>query len=279
MIRIIIASILVLLILIFFLLKKSKRITPTNESVIMFTGGLGSGKTYQATIYAVKKYKENYKKWKKEKDYRKLPPLIYSNIPIEFKRKHKKIKSKLLTIDILTLNKRVREGSIIIVDEFGSVASQYDWNNDKVLDYLNLLMRDFRQFTKGGYLVITDQRLGSLPIEVRNRINTIYNCISCKWYFNLFVKCTYAPLQFTQNVEQYTAKTLIELKQSHTYIAKNYYDTYALSDLYQKIALELEEIKEQDSKKVLEPITISPNKAYNRIKEFNKNERNNTKLW
>ena len=269
---------LILLILVFFLVKKSKKIVPTNECVVAFTGGLGSGKTYQACIYAVKKYKENYKKWKKEKDYRKLPPLIYSNIPIEFKRKGKKIKSVKLTIDILTLNKRVREGSIIIADEFGAIASQYDWNNDKVLDFLNTFMRDFRQFTKGGYLIITDQRLGSMPIEVRNRINTVYNCLSCKWILGLFVKCEYSPLQFTQNVEQYTAKTLIELKQKHIYKAKNYYDTYALSDLYYKIAEKLEKVEEQDSKKVLEPITISPNKAYNRIKEINKEENKNTKL-
>ena len=85
-------------------------------------------------------------------------------------------------------------------------------------------------------------------------------------------------IQFTQSVEQYTAKTLIELKQKHLYRAKNYYDTYALSDLYHKIAEKLEKIEEQDSKKVLEPITISPNKAYNRIKEMNKQENKNIKL-
>ena len=274
----ILIAILAIILLIFILLKKSKSVKPTKECVIAFTGGLGSGKTYQAVNYAVKKYKENYKKRKKEKDYRKLPPLIYSNIPIEFKRKGKKIKSVLLTTDILTLSKRVREGSIIIADEFGSIASQYDWNNDKVMDYLNILIRDFRQFTKGGYLIITDQRLGSMPIEIRNRINIVFNCISCKWFLNIIVKCSYAPIQFTQNVEQYTAKTLIELTQTHFYLGKNYYDTYALSDLYLKLAKDLENITYQDSKKVLEPISISPNKCYNRIKEINKEENKNTKL-
>lgn len=149
-----------------------------NNTVIAFTGGLGSGKTYLGVKYALK----HYRKMRFLYFLRiiKDEPMFFSNIPIRITRKKWAIK---LEYDHLTLKSRLPEYSTVFIDELGQIASQYDFNNPYVMQYLQEFIRFFRHYVDGK-LIVTDQTSSNIVVAIRRRINQIYNLYDFKrWFF------------------------------------------------------------------------------------------------
>lgn len=175
--------ILILTVLIFYYLwvinKKIYKIS--NNSVLAFTGGLGSGKSLTAVLTAIKKHKKRYFWWKlnqmiaitpkarvRQMQYKNTPPLIYSNIPIKYKHYVE------LTKEHLVLEKSIHEYSIVLIDEVGQFAGRYDWGNPLVKNELQEFIRFYRHYIDGT-LIITDQNSDNIVVDIRRRINVIYN--------------------------------------------------------------------------------------------------------
>ncbi len=227
-----------------------------NETVIAYIGGLGSGKTLNGANRAIKLYKKNLKAWKQDKDGSPAP-LLVSNIPLQFKFKGKRYNSISLNEEILTLKQRLPIGSITFIDEIGTIASQFDWNKKDVKNELTEFVRLYRQYTKGGYLVITEQTLDSIVKPLRDRINAIIYCLKTNTFSKL-ASTQFCVLRFTQQIDSYTADSLDNLRQRNLFVIKKYYDTYAYSTRYIEITKNKPvEIKQQDSTKVKEIIELN----------------------
>ena len=149
------------------------------DTIVAFTGGLGSGKTAESVYLAIRLYKKNVVKAKKEnRKMKRLKkplndlPKLYSNIPI---RLNGRVYSSPLTEDILLLRKRMPLYSVVLIDEVSLFATQFDYKNPNILDNFNEFVRLFRHYTKGGYLIVNDQCSENINLWVRRRLNVVQN--------------------------------------------------------------------------------------------------------
>ena len=159
----------------------------TFDTVVAFTGGLGSGKSFLSTELAVKLLRRKRREvWFKNlfrKKGEKLPlPYLYSSIPVEVSKKEKAI---ILTEKHLTLQERLVPGSVCFIDEIGSFCSQFDYKA-KNADVFDEFVRFYRHYTRNGYLVCNDQCSENIVLQVRRRLNTVYNLMGFRKWFGIF---------------------------------------------------------------------------------------------
>lgn len=169
-VALIIVGILAVLLLLQFIRAKPM----TRNTVLCFTGGLGAGKTYCAVQKAISFYKRQRLRY----FFRWCPiignknkPTLYSNIPI---RLGKDKYSEALSIEHLTLQKRLPEKAVVLIDEIGQFANQYEHDNPYVMYYLQEFIRFYRHYIDGR-LILTDQASDNIVKQIRLRVNVIYN--------------------------------------------------------------------------------------------------------
>ena len=146
-----------------FFKKKYNAVRIHGNSVLCFTGGLGSGKTFSAVTYAVKNYKIDRFLYKIK--LLKHKPYIISNIPV---RVSKKEWANVLTREMLLLEERIPERAYIIIDEIGSFADQYSFDNPNVMGTFTELVRFYRHYVNGKF-IFTDQSLSNVIFSVKRR--------------------------------------------------------------------------------------------------------------
>lgn len=181
-------ALIILIVLVIFAFKTYNR---KYDTVIAYTGGLGSGKSMLSTETAVKLLRRNrakvtrynllHPKSKKEK------PLLYSNIPIRISGKEW---AQVLTADHLLLRAKIVEKSVTYIDEVGSFANQFQFKA-RNMEIFDEFVRFYRHYTKGGYLVVNDQCSENIVLQIRRRINTVFNLMHFKAWFGIFytVRC------------------------------------------------------------------------------------------
>ena len=177
------------------------------DTVICLTGGLGTGKTLIAVDQAIKEYRKRLLMWRlglynKRKGLKLIKkaemPRLYSNIPLLLRRPiyisrklipHREYFSEVLTYEHILLLDRVPEYSVVMIDEVGQVADQYQYDNPFVMQDLQKFVRYFRHFVDGK-LILTDQSSSNIVVAIRRRINKIYNLHDFKrnWFFFFKVK-------------------------------------------------------------------------------------------
>lgn len=213
-------AILILIALIIWLIWLIRPYIIKHDTTILFTGGLGSGKTLESVKRAMvlirknrffKYYWPNFKAKRiinpirrcknkhTEKKYNKLvnlkrinqaneyikkhpqlpmlemakKPLLYSNIPIHF-RSHlfgfKKEWATQLEIDHLVLIKEINEYSVVLIDEFPQLLSQFEWDLEIVQTHINEFITFFRHYI-GGHLIINAQSPDEIECHVRRKLN------------------------------------------------------------------------------------------------------------
>ena len=159
----------------------------TFDTVVAFTGGLGSGKSFLSVQMAIKLLKRKRrevffynlfhpKKKKKER------PLLYSSIPVKVSRKEM---ATVLTDEHLLLQKHIVKNSVLLLDEIGGYCSQFDFRAPNA-DVFDEFVRFFRHYVQ-GYLVCNDQCSENIVLQVRRRLNTVYNLMGFrKWFFIVY---------------------------------------------------------------------------------------------
>lgn len=177
-----------------------KRI-PKN-TLIGFTGSLGSGKTYLGVREAIKHYKYTRLLFKLRIIRRKTKPLFYSNIPIYLGKQFlffgEPVWSRQLTYAHLTGVDRIPEYSTVFIDEFGQFASQYDYDNPFVMQYLQKFLRLFRHWTDGK-LIFTDQSSSNIVKALRTRMNQVYHLSDFRRSWIFFFKVNVQELHFVED--------------------------------------------------------------------------------
>ena len=142
MVTIIIIAILVMLVIRTWLLYQ----IDTRDTLIAFTGGLGSGKTFFSVQIAIKALRIERLRWWVNKiihpKEKKPKPMLYSSIPIRISKREM---SCVLTPEILLLQEPIPEYSIVMIDEIGGFCSQFDYQVKNV-EYFDDFVRYFRHY-------------------------------------------------------------------------------------------------------------------------------------
>lgn len=208
----------------------------TYDTVVAFTGGLGSGKSFLSVKTAVKLLRRKrrevwfYNVFHKDK----LPrPLLYSSIPVKISRNEM---STALVAEHLTLQKHIVLNSVVLIDEIGGFCSQFDYRVENS-DLFDEFVRFFRHYVQ-GYLVVNDQCSENIVLQVRRRLNTVYNLMAFrKRFFGLIYTVKVRNISISEEIqtieEQNTEdnmRTLIGLMPLF-----RRYDTHCYSERYEAV--------------------------------------------
>ena len=164
------------------LLLKTYRLD-TRDTVIAFSGGLGSGKTFLSVRTALRALRWSRILWRLDKLLHPVSrkhdpkPELYSSIPIRTVTgilRKKETFSHKLTPEILLLQERIPPRSVVMIDEIGSFMSQFEYRAVNA-DRLDEFVRLFRHYTLGGKFICNDQCSENIVLQVRRRLNTVYN--------------------------------------------------------------------------------------------------------
>lgn len=230
---IIIAVILILIIL-------SRFYTIREETVIGLTGGLGTGKTLIGVTKSVNLLKRARFKWwidthiflwKKKRE----KPQLYSNIPIRISKKEWATE---LTEQHLLLQEKIIEKSIVFMDEIGAYASQWEYNNPNAKETFDEFIRLFRHYTKGGYLIATEQCSENIILTVRRRINTINNLMHFKKWLGIFYTVRVRKISISEEIktiEENNAEDNMKTMVGLLIGKRKMYDTYCYSGRYKTV--------------------------------------------
>lgn len=183
------------------------------EVITAFTGGLGSGKTCLSVDIAKRLLKKNQRKLKRKLKWRKrrnrwlfwLPkkpeiyeqPVLISNIPVivvkrsrlwqwirvHILRKERKLDvySVQLTKEMLLLQSSFPKGSVILLDEIGAWASQFQFKDLNVIQVFDEFVRLYRHYYAiedlniEPYMVVNDQCSENINLVIRRRLNMVHN--------------------------------------------------------------------------------------------------------
>lgn len=132
---ILVLCIIVALVILFFIIKPY---FIKYDTVVAYTGGLGSGKSFMSTLTARRELRKNRLKTFfyniKQRILRRPTlerPLLYSSIPIQIS-KHEM--STVLNADMLTLQEGFVKGSVVFIDEVDVFANQFAFGNHNVIE-------------------------------------------------------------------------------------------------------------------------------------------------
>lgn len=212
------------------------------DTVVAFTGGLGSGKTFLSVKTARKLLRKVrfevwlYNLFHKDK---KIKPMLYSSIPVKVSKKEWALE---LTPEHCLLKTRLCEKAIVFIDEIGAFASQFDFDLPNVKDNFNEFTRLYRQYTKGGYLVVNDQCSENINLYIRRRINTVFNLMHFKKWLGFIYTVRVRNISISEEI-----KTIEEedTEDSTTIMFGlipffKSYDTYCYSERYNTVPFNAE---------------------------------------
>lgn len=147
------------------------------------------------------------------------------------------------TAEHILLQKKVNLMSIFFVDELGSFCSQFEYSNPNVLNGLDEFVRLYRHYTKGGYLIFTDQCSDNFVKQIRVRLNKIFVLDKFKKYFFLY-RVNVREMSTSEDIKVVEEKNK-EDNECHTWglLPKHkIYDTYCYSERYNSVPKEEESV-------------------------------------
>ncbi len=180
------------------------------DTVIGFTGGLGTGKSFLSVETAVRELRKNRARTKwynffHSKKKRQPLPEMYSSIPVRYKLKlFKWTYANVLKVEHLTLQEKIIPGSIVFLDEIDVFCNQFGLANPNIIDMANkkdiqnrkllaekdiklpdtglvdeeirLFRHLFSNHTTGveAKLVTNSQATSNIATIIRRRMNTVF---------------------------------------------------------------------------------------------------------
>lgn len=209
------------------------------DTVLCFTGGLGSGKSLISTQMAVKLLKKNrmkvlwYNLWHRKN--KKSKPMLYSSIPLRIRRKEWALQ---LRPEHLILQEKLPERCVVFLDEIDSFASQFQFKEPNIIQNFDEFCRFFRHYTKGGYLVCNTQCTDNLVLQVRRRMNTVFNLMHFKKWFWVFYTVKVRNISISEEIKTIETED-VEDNMSTLFgflpIFCRRYDTYCYSGRYETV--------------------------------------------
>lgn len=248
------------------------------EIITAFTGGLGSGKTMLSVNLALKLLKRNRRKLKRIAKWRKIRnkilffkspknvvfdnPLLISNIPIMVYKPWKwwngvrklfgfkpnqPVYSTKLTKDMLLLQTSIPKGSVILLDEIGAFASQFQFKDLNVIKVFDEFVRLFRHYyavpttNVEPYMVVNDQCSENINLVVRRRLNMVHNLSNflCIWRLGFYYE---RIISISEEIKTIDTRTGLENDTQDNsnfrwnfLIAKKKYDSHCYSERVKRL--------------------------------------------
>lgn len=202
-----------------------------------YSGRNGSGKTFNLTIKARRRYKRSCLHWllvnksifrktkkaKKSELYNQEKPKLYSNYPIIIdKQKYKKTKrysdewikydkyvyklSKMVEIGYIDNTKPFPLGSIVVIDEFSRFLNQFvsikDKEYQKTLENIGDNLTFWRHY-HGNYsnFLVSSQCTNEINHNIRYKLNQSICFDSTKHYLKLIHISKYRVIDLTDNIK------------------------------------------------------------------------------
>lgn len=211
---IILLIVLVILLIIYIKFRKHKK-----NTILCYSGGNGTGKTFNMTADALRGLKKARRHWKSinkptfqwlwlwipyfnkkrknKEDYGLDMPQLYSTYPIKISNKEL---SQKLTNDIMFEEKTIPLNSQVVIDEFSGWISQFEYN-EKFSQTLNDHLQKFRHYHGNlSHFYCADQCTNNIPIQVRYRCNSAVICQETKHI--LFIHITkYKMIELTDDIK------------------------------------------------------------------------------
>lgn len=229
-----------------------------DDTMIIFTGGVGAGKSWMSAVSVRRAYKKQLRKWKRYKKFPgyEEPPRVYSSIPLQYAPGKWATK---LTVEHLLLQRRIRPLSVVFIDEIDVFANQFQYGNPCIVNTkggrldgnFDEFCRLFRHYTRGGKLIGNSQNLENLNLTIRRRINVEVNLTRCfvDSYAPLFCYYSVRFRHRTGNVEVTTDKddVLNDYDTQRGLIIPGFkmYDTYCYSRRYERVPYKEETVFEE----------------------------------
>ena len=218
----------------------------TFDTVVAFTGGLGSGKSFLSVQMAIKLLKRKRREvwWynlfhcKNKKEI----PLLYSSIPVKVSKKEM---ATVLTDGHLLLQRHIVKNSVLLLDEIGGYCSQFDYRAINA-DVFDEFIRFFRHYVQ-GYLVCNDQCSENIVLQVRRRLNTVYNLMGFRRRFFFFYTVKVRNISVSEEIktieEQDTEDNMTTLFGLMPLFRR--YDTHCYAHRYDRVPLSAESVYAQ----------------------------------
>lgn len=247
------------------------------DTTITINGGLGSGKTLHAVKIAIvlirkvrfikwKLYNKirqpiehffkskvnkhriklnakhrNDPKWKLKPllkiHAKRKKPLLYSNIPIHFKKslfkREREWAIKLEAPHILLL-KQIREYSIVVIDELPQFVNQFNWKEELIQNNVNEFITFFRHYV-GGYFICTSQASDDIVVQIRRKLNQAIWCFDFKKHlFGLFYTVRMCDIMLSDQIGTISTTFIEDNTKVHfgLFPARNTYDTRCYKPRY-----------------------------------------------
>ena len=200
--------------------------------------------------------KKNIIKHRKILEYKKLrsKPMLYSNMPIHYKThifSRKREWAKIITPKHIFLIKRIREYSVVLIDEFPQFINQFEWDNEVVQDNANEFITLFRHYI-GGFLIINAQSESDIVVQFRRKLNQAIWCFDFKKHlFGLFYTNKMCDIMLSDNVGTMATTQIEENTKVHfgLFPPRNTYDTRCYSVRYNNV-LEKNIMAEEEHEKL-----------------------------
>lgn len=172
-----------------------------------------------------------------------------------------------LTEDYLLLQSHINHKSVVFLDEIGGYVNQYEYSNPNVVGALDEFVRFFRHYTRGGYLICTEQCSDSICKPIRVRINKVFNLMNFRGYFNLLYRVNIREISLSEDIKTLeNNNTEDNMKVSiGLFPLKKRYDTYCYSERYNSVpyvdissvfeGLKRYSLLKVSSRKIFKPLT------------------------
>lgn len=230
------------------------------DTTLLFTGGLGTGKTlngvktglkiYKKTLFNIKfqnwrtkqinkivKFHNNKKHKRKEwqiREYQELPRFI-TNIPVKIKGGRHEKWSNVLTKEMLLLKERIPEYSVVLIDETPQLINQFNWNIPEVQYNVNEIMTFYRHYV-GGKLILTAQADSEIVKQIRSKMNTYYHLSNFRKFLFFFYKCDICQFIASEIVDNVSAGFYEDnTKTIYGTLFRKHYDSRCYSIRYEKL--------------------------------------------
>lgn len=252
------------------------------DSTLAVVGGLGSGKTLtevKIAIVLIRKQRLRYYYWanfkrkiankfrkiinhfhnaynkkqlaKKKTKLKKIyaikplnkKPLLYSNIPVHFKKHLFGFKREwnvtLKASHILCLEE-IREYSVVFIDELPQFINQFNWNQELIQKNVNEFITFFRHYI-GGFLLVNAQAIDDIVVQIRRKLNQATWCYDFHaWplpFLKLFYTIRMCDMQLSDQVQTMSSTYLEENTKLHfgLFPPRKTYDTRCYSPRYKNI--------------------------------------------
>jgi len=226
-----------------------------HDTVELWVGTNGSGKSLNAVKSALKCLKKNNRKiffYNLLHPFDKKPKaILISNIPIKYKGK---IISYDLKAEHLLGVERLPEKCVVVIDEVSLWLSQMDYKN-KNISSCDDMATLFRHYTKGGYLIMTTQDINKCAFPYRYCTGSAFVLSDFKkhwWGLFKVGSSSVRRISINGDIQAIEINQKEENERRIYCILKHHYDTYAYSERYKNVPVgELTKHTELKVKKVL----------------------------